>query len=242
MAGIPSAMWRDLRAPPRASALFADDRGTGTADESIASFFGRRFSPDLARRLIDPLISGIYAGDIEKLSMRSVFPSLADLEAAHGSVLLGTIREAMNKTKQQRQSIQPSAADSVAPTPASNQMSAARRAASVSFRAGMATFPNALRKLSEVRTMGMLCYIVGELGTRSPPPMLIAVCMHTHMRVPHRQVGVESSRTSVSSPLREAVAAVWSAPPSPSTRRANAAARPPLQSSSTSCPRCQTTH
>ena len=58
-------------------------------DESIADFIGRRFGREAALRLAGPFLSGIYAGDVTELSIRSTFPQLADLEERHGSLISG---------------------------------------------------------------------------------------------------------------------------------------------------------
>lgn len=47
-----------------------------TADESIYDFVSKRLSREIADRLIDPMISGIYAGDVRKLSMQACFPPI----------------------------------------------------------------------------------------------------------------------------------------------------------------------
>jgi oxygen-dependent protoporphyrinogen oxidase len=60
---------------------------TGDDDESVGAFFRRRFGPDTVDVIAQPLLGGIHAGDIERLSMRSLFPRLLELERAHGSVL-----------------------------------------------------------------------------------------------------------------------------------------------------------
>jgi protoporphyrinogen/coproporphyrinogen III oxidase len=61
-------------------------------DESIASFLRRRFGRELLDRLGEPLLAGIHAGDAERLSMRSTFPRLVELEARYGSVARGLRR------------------------------------------------------------------------------------------------------------------------------------------------------
>ena len=58
-------------------------------DESVADFIRRKFSPTLLDRLVGPFVSGVYAGDPEKLSLRSAFPVLYEAEAASGSILRG---------------------------------------------------------------------------------------------------------------------------------------------------------
>jgi protoporphyrinogen/coproporphyrinogen III oxidase len=61
-------------------------------DESLANFVRRKFSSTLLDRLIGPFVSGIYAGDPEKLSARAAFPLLHEAEAASGSVLRGLLK------------------------------------------------------------------------------------------------------------------------------------------------------
>jgi len=69
-------------------------------EESIATFVRRKFSADLLQKLVGPFVSGIYAGDPEKLSLRASFPQLHQAETEAGSVIRGTIRAA----KRNRQS------------------------------------------------------------------------------------------------------------------------------------------
>ncbi len=55
-------------------------------DESIAQFIRRRFGEQALERMAGPLLAGIHAGDPERLSIRSTFPRLPDLEEEHGSI------------------------------------------------------------------------------------------------------------------------------------------------------------
>jgi oxygen-dependent protoporphyrinogen oxidase len=61
-------------------------------DESIYEFISRRFNSQIAENLIDPLVSGIYAGDMRKLSIRSCFSLLYDYEKKYGSVVKGMLK------------------------------------------------------------------------------------------------------------------------------------------------------
>lgn len=75
-------------------------------DESIATFIRRKFSAELLERLVGPFVSGIYAGDAEKLSLRAAFPQLHEAERTSGSVIRGMLRTAKAKqphTKRRRQ-------------------------------------------------------------------------------------------------------------------------------------------
>jgi oxygen-dependent protoporphyrinogen oxidase len=67
------------------------------ADESVAAFVRRKFSPQLLDRLVGPFVSGIYAGDPERLSVRSAFPQLFEAEKASGSIVRGMLRLAKSK-------------------------------------------------------------------------------------------------------------------------------------------------
>ena len=67
------------------------------SDESVATFIRRKFSAQLLDRLVGPFVSGVYAGDPEKLSLRSSFPQLYDAEKAAGSIVRGMFR--LSKTK-----------------------------------------------------------------------------------------------------------------------------------------------
>lgn len=66
--------------------FFSPKRDIWLEDESIKSFFTRRLSPKIADNLASAIIHGIYAGDIEQLSMRSIFPQLWDMEERYGSL------------------------------------------------------------------------------------------------------------------------------------------------------------
>jgi oxygen-dependent protoporphyrinogen oxidase len=63
-----------------------------STDESIAAFVRRKFGDELLDRLIAPFVSGIYAGDPEKLSLRASFPKLNEFETKYGSVLRGAMK------------------------------------------------------------------------------------------------------------------------------------------------------
>ena len=58
-----------------------------TDDESIASFFGRRFGQEAVRYLAEPLLATIHAGDVDRLSMRALFPRLLEAEQRSGSLI-----------------------------------------------------------------------------------------------------------------------------------------------------------
>lgn len=57
------------------------------SDESIGAFFRRRLGSRVTSELVDAVVGGIWAGDIEELSMRSALPKLWQMEREHGSLL-----------------------------------------------------------------------------------------------------------------------------------------------------------
>lgn len=67
-------------------------KSTEKVDESIADFFKRRFGNEVVENLVDPLLAGTFAGDIEHLSMLSMFPQFYDLEKKHRSLIKGYIK------------------------------------------------------------------------------------------------------------------------------------------------------
>jgi oxygen-dependent protoporphyrinogen oxidase len=63
----------------------------GGLSGSVADFIRHRLGSEVLSQFVDPAISGIYAGDPERLSLRATFPLLHELVADHGSLLRGMI-------------------------------------------------------------------------------------------------------------------------------------------------------
>ena len=76
-----------------AAELLVPARTDGT-DESIGSFMTRRFGREATTYLAEPLLAGIHAGDVDRLSLRALFPRFVDAEQRDGSVLRGFLRAA----------------------------------------------------------------------------------------------------------------------------------------------------
>ncbi|MFT5434608.1 MAG: oxygen-dependent protoporphyrinogen oxidase, partial [Myxococcota bacterium] len=62
-------------------------RRGGTPDETVAEFARRRLGKQVLDRLIDPFVSGIFAGDPARLSVAAAFPRLVELEETYGSLI-----------------------------------------------------------------------------------------------------------------------------------------------------------
>jgi len=69
--------------------LFIETPAEEASDQSVAAFLLRHFGRQATERLAGPLLGGIFAGDIEHLSMRSTFPQLIEIERRHGSLIRG---------------------------------------------------------------------------------------------------------------------------------------------------------
>ena len=56
-------------------------------DESLGEFFRRRLGDEALERIIEPLMTGIYAGDADRLSIQATFPRFPEMEREHGSLV-----------------------------------------------------------------------------------------------------------------------------------------------------------
>ena len=68
-------------------------------DESLADFVRRKFGQQLLDRLVGPFVSGVFAGNPEKLSARSAFPEVYAWEKQYGSVIRGVMKSRPAKGK-----------------------------------------------------------------------------------------------------------------------------------------------
>ncbi|MFI5323389.1 MAG: protoporphyrinogen oxidase [Thermodesulfobacteriota bacterium] len=97
-------------------------------DESLASFVRRRLGREALERAAQPMISGVYTADPEKLSMRATMPQFLEMEERHGSIVRGMYENYRNRKK------------------GVMAESGARYSLFVSFRNGMKTLVEALVK------------------------------------------------------------------------------------------------
>ncbi len=81
-----------LPARLRVAAELFSGRGPEGVDESIASFGRRHIGRTATAVLLDAVQTGIYAGDVEKLSVVSTFPQMVEFERADRSLILAAIR------------------------------------------------------------------------------------------------------------------------------------------------------
>jgi len=74
--------------------------GNAKEEETLAEFARRRLGREAYEKLIDPMASGIYAGNPETLSLRACFPKVYDLEKKYGGLIRGMLKLQQEKKKQ----------------------------------------------------------------------------------------------------------------------------------------------
>lgn len=113
------------------------------SEESIAQFTRRRIGPEFLDWAVDPFVSGVYAGDPERLSVRAAIPRLYALEADYGSLFIGALVKTFR-------------GDSGGAQP---------RGRLISFRRGMQTLPRAVaRDLGESLRLNAVVTAIGRAG------------------------------------------------------------------------------
>ncbi len=103
-------------------------RTSEDVDQSLGHFFRKRLGNEVVERLVEPLLSGIYAGDIDQLSLHSTYPQFYHAEQEHGSLIRG-MRNSRTKQK--------------------GQEAGTKKGMFYTFRSGLETF---VRKLEEALT------------------------------------------------------------------------------------------
>lgn len=72
-------------------------------DETLAAFGRRRLGKEALQKLIAPMVSGIFAGDPETMSLKSCFPRIAELEREYGGLVMAMLRLARKKRRERAQ-------------------------------------------------------------------------------------------------------------------------------------------
>lgn len=115
----------------RAAGDFLLPRAEIEGDQSLGSFFRRRLGGEIVDNLIEPLLSGVYAGDIDHMSLQSTFPQFYEVEKKHRSLILG-----MKKTTPKEK-------------PQQGEVSAKKEGAFHTFRNGLETLVEAVEEQLE---------------------------------------------------------------------------------------------
>lgn len=69
-------------------------------DETLADFARRRLGQEALDKLIGPMVSGIFAGNPETMSLKSCFPRIAQLEQEYGGLFKAMLKLAKKKRQE----------------------------------------------------------------------------------------------------------------------------------------------
>lgn len=72
-------------------------RRASQEDESVGDFVARRFGRELLDRVVQPLVSGVYAADPSAVSLLATMPRFAEMERVQGSVIRALRRSARRR-------------------------------------------------------------------------------------------------------------------------------------------------
>ncbi len=75
----------------------------GPEDETVADFIIRRLGKEALDKLIDPMASGIYAGDPYRMSIKSCFARIKELEQEYGGLFKALLKIRRQKKQQLRE-------------------------------------------------------------------------------------------------------------------------------------------
>ncbi|PLX83032.1 MAG: protoporphyrinogen oxidase [Desulfuromonas sp.] len=71
-------------------------------DETLADFARRRLGAEALERLIGPMVSGIFAGNPETMSLKSCFPRIYELEREYGGLIKAMLKLAKQKKAERK--------------------------------------------------------------------------------------------------------------------------------------------
>ena len=63
------------------------------SNTSVYEFFRRRFGKEFHDKIIEPFLTGIYAGNTRNMSIKHVLKKIWEMEQNHGSIILGFIKK-----------------------------------------------------------------------------------------------------------------------------------------------------
>ncbi len=131
--------------------------GSLNGDETVGAFLERHMGAEMVTRIFEPLLAGIYAGDLYGLSLLATFPQFKEMEREYGSLIAGTIA-----ARAAASAVSAGGASGAASSASSTSSAAAKLPASLfyTFRNGLSTVIEAMER--ELRNGG--CEI--RLGAR----------------------------------------------------------------------------
>lgn len=102
---VPHSLWSAITTPllPMAAKLrllkepFIPARLAELPEETVAQFVERRLGVLAHTRMVQPFLTGVYAGNSAELSAKAVFPQLVEWEQQHGSIIKGLLAKRFAK-------------------------------------------------------------------------------------------------------------------------------------------------
>jgi oxygen-dependent protoporphyrinogen oxidase len=89
-----------LSIPGRARVLAEPLIKPFSGEESVRKFAERRLGIEFARRIIDPMVSGVFAGSPDALSVASAFPRIKELELKYGGLIRAFVAISRERAKE----------------------------------------------------------------------------------------------------------------------------------------------
>jgi oxygen-dependent protoporphyrinogen oxidase len=71
-------------------------------DESIHEFASRRIGREAAEIMVDSMVSGIFAGDARRLSLKACFPKMWDMETQYGGLVRALAAKQWSRRRERR--------------------------------------------------------------------------------------------------------------------------------------------
>ena len=118
------------------------------SDESMAQFVRRRLGREAFDRLVEPLVSAVYAADMERLSVAATLSRFRDMEREHGSLIRAMRRQMAQRRRAARGRTESAKNESAKNDSAKNDSakseSGARYSMFVTLRRGLSSLIDAL--------------------------------------------------------------------------------------------------
>lgn len=140
-------------------------------EETFAEFVERKFGPELLDRLAGPFVSGIYAGDPNRLGFRDAFANLYRWEQEQGSILRGAMR-AMRSRRESQQ-----ARPTLSAIRGGNARIAEGLASKLSGRLSLGMSVEAVERLERKNGQSFVVRIRGAAGTESMPADFVVMAV-----------------------------------------------------------------
>lgn len=111
------------------------DLADRAGEESVREFFSRHLGREVMERLVDPFVSGVYAGNPDRLSAAAAFGRVVAFEESGGGLVAGAVRNQLAARKA-RKGQPPAPIDPNLPKPKRGELG--------SFKGGLQRLPEAI--------------------------------------------------------------------------------------------------